>query len=461
MGLRSIHSRWVVGIIMTIVLSALGSPVFADGLTRQRTESFQGYYVTTKTQWEQLKSELTLPVEVRALNPNFAKETLILAYWGQKPSAGYRINIDSLEIQGEEAVVQVAMAEPEKGSFTASVITYPTAFRQVEVAQMAKVKRVIFQDSQGALLDQVMVSPQDTYTVQVGDTLWKVARTLGQAGEGEIMDFVHQVIIWNNLTDAQNLIPGAKLIVPGSRVSLVTAPTYAEDKKILGLLKEEISQDVVGFWPEEQGVLVQEASSRYTALQRVQLEREPDGHINLVDQAQITAYTSAGPWVKDDSGQIICDLREVEGANVVNYLSLSPDQRYLAIGARGYRNLLLIWDIAEESFLEVERYPNELVSMIVWSPDSRYLTTQLAGVWGRSRIKSYTVSGETAHWDPGQKWPLGYNLEAPRWLGYGAGLTFNSKPVGAATATSESEGEWVCDPVTGQVSRAEDEMNLL
>lgn len=448
----------VVGITMLLTLGFMTSVAQADGYVKQ-ANSVTGYYITSKSQWEKVKLEVKLPPDIQSLAPNFAQEALILATWGEKPTAGYSLDIIDLKVEGSEAVVTLALQYPEKGSFTAQVLTYPAAARQVDVKEMTQVEKVVFKDLQGQVLDEVKVTPPETYTVKLGDTLWKIARNLGRTQPGEIMDFVHQVIVWNGLASANDLVPGEKLLVPGALTGAASRPFknldwWALEQNLITTIKEEVGKATGGFVLNGESLqasgrgslVVQEASPRSTGLWRAQVKLDAQGAVSLDETTPIALYTATGPWIKDTVGNTLADVRDVEGASVVNFLSLAPDGKSLAIGVRGYQNLLLLWDTKEGTFSEVKRYSDELVSRIVWSPDSRFFTVELAGAWGRYRLENFTSQGEPVDWPLEEHWSAGYNLHNPRWLGTRPVLSFSVKTVGLEATTSDLVGDWLFDP---------------
>lgn len=459
--MRSVAGKMalVVGIVFSLLLS-WGLLASADGWSAE-SGTFRGYYITTKTQWDKLKSQLPLPNSARSLNPNFGESSLILAYWGQKPSAGYQVNIEGVEVQGSQALVQVRLVAPAKDAFSAAVITYPADAKVVEAAKFTMVHQVIFQDAEGQVLNEVSIPVSREYTVRIGDTLWKIARARGLSTEGEIMDFVHQVIVRNRLANAEAIVSGQKLQLPGITVLPARDLALEQETQIYKLLLEKVSPNVVGFGYQGEALSIQEAAPSYTGLRRATLNYVVEDRPVLMDLQTETGYTAAGPWVKDQAGVVLCDIRDVEGANVVNYLSLSPDGRSLVIGARGYENLFAVCAIDQRKLGPVVRYSDEIITKVVWDQGSNYFTVELAGAWGRSRLVTYSKDGTSTNWNLEENWPRGYNLANPRWLGVGTYLSFEAGALGIPVSTDKLSGRWIFDPIKGDLRSVEEGASLL
>ncbi|GEM_PF-5450574 len=464
MIVRNILARWVIGIVTGIIMSIINPVVSADGQILSDGSDFKGYYITSKAEWEKIKTELPLDQAARALNPNFAKTALIVVSWGEKPSAGYTITIKDIVVEAEIATVKVELTSPTPGEFTASVLTYPVDVQVVDLAKMADVTRVIFRDLKGVELAEIKLTPPQKHTVQSGESLWQIAKAFGRRTQEQIMDFVHQVLVWNALDEVDSLKPGQQLVVPGR----VDTQDWSElEEVIFTALRESISPDVIGYGFSkgsavdcpEPVVWVLAASARTTTLKQAIIKNGASPQIDNIQD--VVSYTATGPWVKNANNEIVADVREVSGAGVVNYLSLSPDGKYLAVAARGYENLLLVWDFLAQEFREIARYPNELVSKIAWSADSQQMAVELAGAWGRTRLVGYDAAGARLEWALQERWPTGYNLADPRWLGTRPVLSFQVQAAGLAMTAGELTGRWLFDPADGSLRPAESAGGLL
>ncbi len=461
---RNIMARWVVGMITGILVSIVSPIVSADGLIRPDGTDFKGYYITGKAEWEKLKTELPPNERVQALNPNFAKTALIVVTWGEKPSAGYEIAIGDVLVEGAEATVKVRLTAPAPDELTAAVLTYPVDLKVVDLATMAGVTRLVFRDENGGDLAQIALTPTHKHTVQNGESLWQIARAFGRRTHEQIMDFIHQVFVWNALTDADSIRPGQELVVPGR----VDTPAWVErEDMVFYVLRERIGPEVIGYGFGEDSagqdpepvIWVLAASPRMTALKQARLR---DDAAIRIDQVQdLVSYTATGPWVRDANNEIVADVRDISGASAINYLSLSPDGKYLAVAARGYQNLLLLWDCEVGRFHEIARYPSELVTKVAWSSDSQQMAVELSGAWGRTRLVGYNRQGERLAWGLETRWPAGYILTDPRWLATRPVLSFEVQALGLALTAGELTGRWLFDPADGSLRPADSPAELL
>ena len=75
---------------------------------------------------------------------DFERALVILVAMGQRPTAGYRVEIDQVEQQGEALQVSVRYEKPLPQSYHAAVVTQP--FVLAQAPKTPGVRRVIFVD---------------------------------------------------------------------------------------------------------------------------------------------------------------------------------------------------------------------------------------------------------------------------------------------------------------------------
>ncbi|MHB0886070.1 MAG: protease complex subunit PrcB family protein [Bacillota bacterium] len=67
---------------------------------------------------------------------DFASHALVAVHRGMCPSAGYRVRLTEVCMQGGLLVVKVATEDPGRGMMSAAVITYPRAFGLIDRAAL-------------------------------------------------------------------------------------------------------------------------------------------------------------------------------------------------------------------------------------------------------------------------------------------------------------------------------------
>jgi len=96
-----------------------------EGQARALREPFERV-IRSKEAWEELWKKLDPDSgERKPLLPevDFAKESVVAIAWGERPSAGWDLEVKAVRIEGGEAVVEVVRRPPTGVALT--VITYP------------------------------------------------------------------------------------------------------------------------------------------------------------------------------------------------------------------------------------------------------------------------------------------------------------------------------------------------
>jgi hypothetical protein len=68
--------------------------------------------IRTKADWEDAWKTLPHRPEDRLPDVDFAVDCVVLVAWGTKPTGGYSISVESVEVKNGEAVVQVRRRKP-------------------------------------------------------------------------------------------------------------------------------------------------------------------------------------------------------------------------------------------------------------------------------------------------------------------------------------------------------------
>lgn len=123
--------------------------------TRQYAGIHQSLYtvVTGQTAWEELWARYTAELESKPPAPavEFDKEFVAAAFWGDKPNGCYRLDIKSVQVQGDRLTVTVDQAVKQGGC--ATVIVQPNDLQAVSRdGQSAGKYTVAFVDTGGNTL---------------------------------------------------------------------------------------------------------------------------------------------------------------------------------------------------------------------------------------------------------------------------------------------------------------------
>lgn len=59
--------------------------------------------------------------------PNSGDGTYLAAYWGEKPTGGYSMSVQSARLEGNVVTVRLSLKEPPRGAILTQALTYPYA----------------------------------------------------------------------------------------------------------------------------------------------------------------------------------------------------------------------------------------------------------------------------------------------------------------------------------------------
>ncbi len=57
--------------------------------------------------------------------PDHGEGAYLLCYWGQKPTGGYSLAVESARLEGERVTVRLALKEPPEDAVLTQALTYP------------------------------------------------------------------------------------------------------------------------------------------------------------------------------------------------------------------------------------------------------------------------------------------------------------------------------------------------
>ena len=100
--------------VRTLVRSSQG------GLARPQT-----LIIEDRARLEQVLDRLRLDGDPRVSKLDFSQQQVVAVFMGQKPSAGYKLEVARVEDEGDELVVVVNRYRPGPECMTISVVTYP------------------------------------------------------------------------------------------------------------------------------------------------------------------------------------------------------------------------------------------------------------------------------------------------------------------------------------------------
>ena len=72
-------------------------------------------------------SASALSEEIDAEIPDSGEGTYLISYWGQKPTGGYSLTIESARLRGHRVTVGLALEEPPPDAIVTQSLTYPYA----------------------------------------------------------------------------------------------------------------------------------------------------------------------------------------------------------------------------------------------------------------------------------------------------------------------------------------------
>jgi PrcB C-terminal len=91
-------------------------------------------------------SAAALSEAVGANIPDSGRGTYLVAYWGQKPTGGYSLAVDSARLEGEQVTLRLELRKPPREAIVTQALTHPYA--------VAVVRDLDPRDKQLSLTDQ-------------------------------------------------------------------------------------------------------------------------------------------------------------------------------------------------------------------------------------------------------------------------------------------------------------------
>ncbi len=70
-------------------------------------------------------SAAALSRAIGARVPNSGNGTYLAAYWGEKPTGGYSLAVESARLEGDRVTVRLALKEPPQDAVVTQALTYP------------------------------------------------------------------------------------------------------------------------------------------------------------------------------------------------------------------------------------------------------------------------------------------------------------------------------------------------
>lgn len=95
-----------------------------DSRSQSRTRAFRTQVVENSTDWQKLWQE-HLGQTSQAPAVDFAKERVAAIFLGLRPTAGYSVAVESVEVQAEQILVHYREVKPKPDQFVATVLTAP------------------------------------------------------------------------------------------------------------------------------------------------------------------------------------------------------------------------------------------------------------------------------------------------------------------------------------------------
>ncbi len=84
--------------------------------------------------------------------PDSGEGAYLAAYWGEKPTGGYSLAVESARLEGERVTVRLALKEPSPDEIVTQALTYPYAVAVVRDLDL-RGKNFSFVDQDGKELD--------------------------------------------------------------------------------------------------------------------------------------------------------------------------------------------------------------------------------------------------------------------------------------------------------------------
>jgi len=135
--------------------------------------------VKSEDEWENVWKKHTSVCEPQEQPPevDFAKNFVICAFMGMRPTTGYSINVERIWTDGEKVFVEVVKRRPPEGLVVCEMVTCPYVMVLVERTEMHFVFQVV--DENGETSDYVMSEfPSAKFTLLIFVFLLSAAVTL-------------------------------------------------------------------------------------------------------------------------------------------------------------------------------------------------------------------------------------------------------------------------------------------
>lgn len=84
--------------------------------------------------------------------PNAGEGTYLAAYWGEKPTGGHSIEIQSARMEGDRATIRISLNKPPPDAMVTQALTYPYAVA-VTRGESLEGKDILLEDQEGRGLD--------------------------------------------------------------------------------------------------------------------------------------------------------------------------------------------------------------------------------------------------------------------------------------------------------------------
>ena len=84
--------------------------------------------------------------------PDSGSGAYLAAYWGEKPTGGYSMAVESAQLEGNTATVRLSLNEPPRDAILTQALTYPRAVAVVRGLD-PRGKDLAFVDEEGRELD--------------------------------------------------------------------------------------------------------------------------------------------------------------------------------------------------------------------------------------------------------------------------------------------------------------------
>jgi hypothetical protein len=93
-------------------------------------------------------SASALSRELEAKIPDSGEGTYLVSYWGEKPTSGYSLGVESARLEGNRATVRLALEEPPSDAILTQALTYPYVVAVVRDVD-SQGKEFVFVDQNG------------------------------------------------------------------------------------------------------------------------------------------------------------------------------------------------------------------------------------------------------------------------------------------------------------------------